>query len=166
MDALYSSFVTLSFLLSFFTAILVTIAGLVISLLLVSTNKNTFLQQILFLISSLLGDYQQEIISRNFIPSGRLDGMVGSDTESLKLIQLNLKNDSLYQIIDTIFPNLELFNGPASYHRIIPHNRLNDIRQYLSPDYVHIMLNGTIVKSGKEQLAIDLEEKGYDWVNK
>jgi Fe-S cluster assembly ATP-binding protein len=35
---------------------------------------------------------------------------------------------------------------------------------YIVPDYVHILLNGKIVKSGDKQLAIELEEKGYDQI--
>ncbi len=35
---------------------------------------------------------------------------------------------------------------------------------YIVPDYVHILDNGQIVKSGDKSLAFDLEEKGYQWV--
>jgi len=35
---------------------------------------------------------------------------------------------------------------------------------YIVPDYIHILLNGKIVKSGGKQLAIELEEKGYDQI--
>jgi len=35
---------------------------------------------------------------------------------------------------------------------------------YLKPDFVHVMLNGKIVKSGGPSLALELEEKGYDWL--
>ena len=35
---------------------------------------------------------------------------------------------------------------------------------YIKPDYVHIMLGGRIVESGDADLALHLEEKGYDWV--
>ena len=37
---------------------------------------------------------------------------------------------------------------------------------YIKPDYVHVMLDGRIVKSGDKRLALELEEKGYDWVEK
>ena len=59
------------------------------------------------------------LIQKEFNPSGRLDGMIEENYSQLKLIQLDLKSDSLYQIIDQNFPKLELFNGPASYHRIV-----------------------------------------------
>lgn len=35
---------------------------------------------------------------------------------------------------------------------------------YIVPDYVHVLLNGRIVKSGDRELARELEEKGYEWV--
>ena len=36
--------------------------------------------------------------------------------------------------------------------------------EYIVPDYVHVLYKGRIVKSGGKELAIELEEKGYDWV--
>ncbi|WPP52223.1 Fe-S cluster assembly ATPase SufC [Catalinimonas niigatensis] len=35
---------------------------------------------------------------------------------------------------------------------------------YIIPDYVHVLYNGRIVKSGTKELAMELEEKGYDWI--
>jgi Fe-S cluster assembly ATP-binding protein len=35
---------------------------------------------------------------------------------------------------------------------------------YIIPDYVHVMIGGKIVKSGGKELALELEEKGYDWL--
>jgi Fe-S cluster assembly ATP-binding protein len=35
---------------------------------------------------------------------------------------------------------------------------------YIVPDFVHVLWNGRIVKSGTKELALELEEKGYDWV--
>ena len=35
---------------------------------------------------------------------------------------------------------------------------------YIVPDFVHILYNGKIVKTGGKDLALDLEEKGYDWI--
>ncbi len=37
---------------------------------------------------------------------------------------------------------------------------------YIEPDYVHVMLDGRIVKSGDKSLALELEERGYDWIEK
>ena len=35
---------------------------------------------------------------------------------------------------------------------------------YIVPDYVHVLYNGRIVKSGGKELALELEQKGYDWI--
>jgi Fe-S cluster assembly ATP-binding protein len=35
---------------------------------------------------------------------------------------------------------------------------------YITPDYVHVLVDGKIVRSGASSLAMELEEKGYDWV--
>ncbi len=35
---------------------------------------------------------------------------------------------------------------------------------YIVPDYVHVLYNGKIVKTGPKELALELEEKGYDWI--
>ena len=38
------------------------------------------------------------------------------------------------------------------------------ILNYITPDYVHVLLNGSIVRSGGSELALELEEKGYEWL--
>jgi Fe-S cluster assembly ATP-binding protein len=35
---------------------------------------------------------------------------------------------------------------------------------YIVPDFVHVLFDGRIVKSGTKDLAFELERKGYDWV--
>jgi len=37
---------------------------------------------------------------------------------------------------------------------------------YIVPDFVHVLYNGRIVKSGEKTLALELEKKGYDWIKK
>jgi Fe-S cluster assembly ATP-binding protein len=37
---------------------------------------------------------------------------------------------------------------------------------YIVPDFVHVLVDGRIVRTGDKQLALDLEEKGYDWITK
>lgn len=36
--------------------------------------------------------------------------------------------------------------------------------EYIVPDYVHVLYKGRIVKSGPKELALELEEKGYEWI--
>lgn len=35
---------------------------------------------------------------------------------------------------------------------------------YIVPDYIHVLVNGEIIKSGTKELALELEDRGYDWV--
>ena len=35
---------------------------------------------------------------------------------------------------------------------------------YIIPDFVHVLYDGKIVKTGNKDLALELEEKGYDWI--
>ena len=35
---------------------------------------------------------------------------------------------------------------------------------YIVPDFVHVLYDGRIVKTGDKNLALELEEKGYDWI--
>jgi Fe-S cluster assembly ATP-binding protein len=41
------------------------------------------------------------------------------------------------------------------YQRLLDH---------ITPDFVHVLYNGKIVKTGPKELALELEEKGYDWL--
>jgi Fe-S cluster assembly ATP-binding protein len=38
------------------------------------------------------------------------------------------------------------------------------ILNYMEPDFVHVLMNGKLVKSGNQELAKELEEKGYSWI--
>ena len=52
--------------------------------------------------------------------------------------------------------------GPDRSHLVITHyQRLLD---YIVPDFVHVLIEGRIVKSGGKELALELEEKGYDFI--
>jgi Fe-S cluster assembly ATP-binding protein len=52
--------------------------------------------------------------------------------------------------------------GPTSSAVIITHYQR--ILRYIEPDHVHVMLDGRLVTSGGKELALDLEDKGYEWV--
>jgi Fe-S cluster assembly ATP-binding protein len=54
-----------------------------------------------------------------------------------------------------------LRDGKRSFIVITHYQRLLD---YIVPDFVHVLYKGRIVKSGTKDLALELEEKGYDWI--
>ena len=55
----------------------------------------------------------------------------------------------------------KLRDGSRSFIVVTHYQRLLN---YIVPDHVHVLANGRIVKSGGRQLALELEEKGYDWL--
>lgn len=55
----------------------------------------------------------------------------------------------------------KLRNPERSFIVITHYQRLLD---YIVPDFVHVLYKGRIVKSGGKELALELEEKGYDWI--
>ena len=54
-----------------------------------------------------------------------------------------------------------LRSADRSFIVVTHYQRLLD---YIVPDFVHVLYNGKIVKSGTKELALELEEKGYDWI--
>jgi Fe-S cluster assembly ATP-binding protein len=54
-----------------------------------------------------------------------------------------------------------LRDGQRSFVVVTHYQRLLD---YIVPDFVHVLYKGRIVKSGTKELALELEEKGYDWI--
>jgi len=52
----------------------------------------------------------------------------------------------------------------AAYRAVIVITHYQRLLNYIVPDYVHVLSNGRIVKSGGKELALELEEKGYGWI--
>ena len=50
-------------------------------------------------------------------------------------------------------------------HSVLVITHYQRLLKYLVPDYVHVLANGRIVKSGGKELAEELEQKGYDWID-
>ena len=42
---------------------------------------------------------------------------------------------------------------------------LDRLLKYIKPDFIHVLIDGKIVKSGGKELALELEEKGYNWLD-
>jgi Fe-S cluster assembly ATP-binding protein len=55
----------------------------------------------------------------------------------------------------------DLTNPENAVLLITHYQRLLD---YIKPDYVHVMQEGKIVKTGNKELALELERKGYEWI--
>ncbi|QGY43557.1 Fe-S cluster assembly ATPase SufC [Maribellus comscasis] len=66
--------------------------------------------------------------------------------------------------LKTVARGVNTLRSPENATIVVTHyQRLLD---YIVPDYVHVLYQGKIVKSAGKELALELEEKGYDWIKK
>ncbi|PIE49900.1 MAG: Fe-S cluster assembly ATPase SufC [Flavobacteriales bacterium] len=112
-------------------------------------------------------------IDRKFLSRSLNEGFSGGEKKRNEIFQMAMLEPSL-AILDETDSGLDIdalrivANGVNNFKNkdrsilVITHyQRLLD---YIVPDYVHVLYKGKIVKSGKKELALELEEKGYDWV--
>lgn len=59
---------------------------------------------------------------------------------------------------------VNLFKAQSKEKSVVVVTHYQRLLDYIVPDYVHVLYNGKIVKSGGKELALELEEKGYDWI--
>jgi Fe-S cluster assembly ATP-binding protein len=57
---------------------------------------------------------------------------------------------------------VNLLRGPERSMILVTHYQR--LLNYITPDFVHVLVNGRIVRSGGKELALELEERGYDWI--
>ncbi|HIM53050.1 MAG TPA: hypothetical protein EYI88_00550 [Candidatus Marinimicrobia bacterium] len=100
-----------------------------------------------------------ELIIKEFTPAGRIEALVeNSQSDNLLLVQLDLKNDSLFALVDDILPDLELFSGPASYHRIMSIRHLNEIQMVLTEEFYTILNNDYTLVNVSREFWVDLKQ--------
>ena len=81
-----------------------------------------------------------------------------------ELVELDNKLASRLDIdaLRIVAKGVNELRSPENATIVITHyQRLLD---YIRPDYVHVLYNGRIVRSGGPELALELEQKGYDWI--
>lgn len=101
------------------------------------------------------------------------EGFSGGEKKKNEIFQMAMLEPTL-AVLDETDSGLDIdalrivANGVNTLRRpdnatvVITHyQRLLD---YIVPDYVHVLFNGKIVKSGGKSLAVELEEKGYEWI--
>ncbi len=112
-------------------------------------------------------------IDRKFLSRSLNEGFSGGEKKRNEIFQLAVMEPKL-AILDETDSGLDIdalkivANGVNKLRNkdnavvVITHyQRLLD---YIVPDFVHVLMNGKIVKSGGKELAYELEEKGYDWI--
>ncbi len=112
-------------------------------------------------------------MDESFIQRAVNEGLSGGEKKKNEVLQMLLLNPRL-AILDETDSGLDIdalkvvANGINSFKNehnavvlITHYQRLLD---YVIPDYVHVMHQGKIIKTGDKNLALELEEKGYDWL--
>jgi len=102
-------------------------------------------------------------------------GFSGGEKKKNEIFQLLMLNPKL-AILDetdsgldidalrTVSQGVNEFKNKDNAVILVTHyQRLLD---YIIPDFIHVLYNGKIIKSGGKELALELEEKGYDWITK
>jgi Fe-S cluster assembly ATP-binding protein len=112
-------------------------------------------------------------MDRKFTGRSVNEGFSGGEKKRNEILQM-MMIDPIYAVLDETDSGLDIdalrivaqgvneMRSPERGFLIITHyQRLLD---YIVPDVVHVLHDGQIIKSGKKELALELEEKGYDWV--
>lgn len=112
-------------------------------------------------------------LPQNFLKRSLNEGFSGGEKKRNEMLQMALLEPKLAIMdetdsgldIDALKVIAKVVNEMRSENRafiIVTHyQRLLD---YIVPDHVHVLYNGRVVKSGDKNLALQLEEKGYDWI--
>ena len=112
-------------------------------------------------------------IDRSFTSRAVNDGFSGGEKKKNEILQMAMLEPK-YAVLDETDSGLDIdalkivahgvnsLRGPKLGILVITHyQRLLD---HIVPDVVHVMVDGRIVKSGPKELALEMEKKGYDWV--
>ena len=126
-------------------------------------------------------DYYKELysqmealgIDKSFTSRSMNEGFSGGEKKRCEILQMSMLNPK-YCILDETDSGLDIDalrvvsegvnrmrNSERGILVITHYQRLLD---YIVPDKVHVMWDGKIVRTGDKNLALELEEKGYDWI--
>ncbi len=113
-------------------------------------------------------------MDEEFLHRGVNEGFSGGEKKRNEILQMALLEPSL-AILDETDSGLDIdalkivsegVNALRSNDRaIIMITHYQRLLDYIVPDFVHVLADGQIVKSGDKSLALELEAKGYSWVN-
>ncbi|WP_461532607.1 Fe-S cluster assembly ATPase SufC [Sinomicrobium sp.] len=112
-------------------------------------------------------------IDRNFLSRSLNEGFSGGEKKRNEIFQMAMLEPKL-AILDETDSGLDIdalrivSNGVnklrSKDNAVIVITHYQRLLDYIVPDFVHVLLDGKIVKSGTAELAHELEEKGYDWI--
>lgn len=111
-------------------------------------------------------------MDRSFTSRSVNEGFSGGEKKRTEILQLAMLEPT-YAILDETDSGLDIdalkivahgvnsLRGPNVGILLITHYQR--LLNYIVPDHVHVMVAGRIVRSGRKELALELEERGYDW---
>ena len=112
-------------------------------------------------------------IDRKFMSRSLNEGFSGGEKKRNEIFQMAMLEPKL-AILDETDSGLDIdalrivANGvnklKSDKNAVIVITHYQRLLDYIVPDFVHVLYNGKIVKSGGKELAYELEEKGYDWI--
>ena len=112
-------------------------------------------------------------IDRKFLSRSLNEGFSGGEKKRNEIFQMAMLEPKL-AILDETDSGLDIdalkivANGvnkiKSDDNAVILITHYQRLLDYIVPDFVHVLMNGKIVKSGTKELAYELEEKGYDWI--
>lgn len=112
-------------------------------------------------------------IDRKFLSRSLNEGFSGGEKKRNEIFQMAMLEPKL-AILDETDSGLDIdalrivANGvnklKSKDNAVVVITHYQRLLEYIVPDFVHVLLNGRIVKSGGKELAFELEEKGYDWI--
>jgi len=112
-------------------------------------------------------------IDRKFLSRSLNQGFSGGEKKRNEIFQMAMLEPKL-AILDETDSGLDIdalrivANGvnklKSKNNAVVVITHYQRLLEYIVPDYVHVLHNGRIVKSGTKDLAHDLEAKGYDWI--
>jgi Fe-S cluster assembly ATP-binding protein len=111
-------------------------------------------------------------MDRSFTSRAVNEGFSGGEKKRTEILQLAMLEPK-YAVLDetdsgldidalkTVAHGVNAMRGPNIGILLITHYQR--LLNYIVPDHVHVMVAGRIVRSGRKELALELEERGYDW---
>jgi Fe-S cluster assembly ATP-binding protein len=114
-------------------------------------------------------------IDRKFTSRSVNEGFSGGEKKRCEILQMAMLEPKFALMDETdsgldidalriVAEGVNTLRGPNLGVLMITHYQR--LLNYITPDFVHVMYDGRIVKSGDKSLALELEAKGYDWVKK
>ena len=112
-------------------------------------------------------------IKKDFLSRSLNEGFSGGEKKRNEIFQMMMLNPKLAILDETdsgldidalrvVADGVNAFRNSGNAVLIITHYQR--LLNYIEPDFVHVLANGQIIKTGDKNLALELEAKGYDWL--